>query len=357
MDMDGDFLKVRAMNFPRSIMLGHGVISQTAEICRSLLFGHEGLIVTGGQTYDAAGKLVEDQMTDAGFSMSKVFVGGTDQENIDKAIEAARKSDAKFVLAIGGGSKIDISKMVAKETGLPFVSIPTSVAHDGICSDRASIKTKEGAPLTVTATPPTAIIGDTEIIVKAPYRYLASGCADVISNLTALNDWDFARKIRDEEFSTSAYALSKYSAESILKAAPVIKPGVEESVWYVLKPVVASGTSMCIAGTSRPTSGSEHMFSHALDLLHPSQAMHGEQCGVGCIMMMHLQGGNWKQIRDALKMIGAPTTAAELGVSEADIIDALVAANKVRKERFTVLGDAGLTRNAAINLARTTGVI
>lgn len=55
---------------------------------------------------------------------------------------------------------------------------------------------------------------------------------------------------------------------------------------------------MCIAGSSRPTSGSEHMFSHALDVLHPGKALHGEQCGVGCIMMMNLHGGDWKAIRD-----------------------------------------------------------
>ncbi len=99
------------------------------------------------------------------------------------------------------------------------------------------------------------------------------------------------------------------------------------------------------------------MFSHALDLLHPGKALHGEQCGVGCIMMMMLHGGDWKQIRDALKSIGAPTTATELGLSADDVIDALVEANKVRKERFTILGDNGLTRNAATNLARATGVI
>ena len=74
-------------------------------------------------------------------------------------------------------------------------------------------------------------------------------------------------------------------------------------------------------------------------------------------MMMCLHGGDWKQIRDALKNIGAPTTAAELGLSSDDVVDALVAANKVRKDRFTILGENGLTRNAALNLARTTGVI
>lgn len=356
--MTEDFTKVRSMNFPRSTILGHGVIDQTADVCRSLLFGHEGIMITGRQTFDAAGKRIKDRMTDSGFEVNEVFVGNTDQDNIAKAIDATEKSGAKFILAVGGGSKIDISKMVSKETGLPFVSIPTSIAHDGICSDRASVKNRDGAPMTVQAMPPIAILGDTEIIVQAPHRFLASGCADVLSNLTALNDWDFARKIRDEEFSTSAYALSTYAAQSILKNASNIRPGMEVSVWHVLKPVVASGTSMCVAGTSRPTSGSEHMFSHALDLLHPEKkSMHGEQCGVGCIMMMHLQGGNWKQIRDALKNIGAPTTASELGLSDEDIVETLMAANKVRKDRFTILGDNGLTRSAAINLARDTGVI
>ncbi|AGI47608.1 Glycerol dehydrogenase-related enzyme [Thermoplasmatales archaeon BRNA1] len=354
--MSGDFTKVKFMSFPRSVVMGHGVIDQTREICDSLLFGKNGIIVTGEKTFDAAGKTVYDLMSEK-YEMTKVFVGNSDHDDIEKATAAAKDCDAKFVLAVGGGSKIDISKIVSNNLRIPFVSIPTSVAHDGICSDRASVKDEKGAPMTIQAMPPMAVIADTEVLLKAPYRFLASGCADVISNLTALWDWDFARRMKDEEFSTSAYTLAHYSAQSLVDYADFIKPGMEESIWLALKPIIASGTSMCIAGSSRPTSGSEHMFSHALDILHPSSAMHGEQCGVGCIMMTQLQSGNWKVIRDALKKIGAPTTASELGLSEEDIVDALVAANKVRKDRFTILGDNGLTRNAAYNLARTTGVI
>lgn len=354
--MSEEFTKVKAMVFPRTTIMGHGVIEQTPDVCKNLFFGHEGLIITGKSTGEAAGDRVKDLCTDAGFCMSTICVGNTTEENIRISVEAVKKNDAKFILSIGGGSKIDIGKMVSKETGIPFISIPTSVSHDGICSDRASLKCEKGNN-SMQAVPPIALIADTEIVVKAPYRYLASGCADVLSNFSSLNDWDFARKIKDEPFSSSAFALAKYAAEGILHNAPNIKPGFEESVWHVLKPAVASGTSMCIAGNSRPTSGSEHMFSHALDQLCPGKAMHGEQCGVGAIMMLYLQGGNWKQVRDALKQIGAPTTAAELGITEEDVVDALFMANKVRKDRFTVLGDNGLTRNAAYNLAKDTGVI
>lgn len=351
-----NFTKSKSFNFPQNVVMGHGVLDQTVDVCRSMLFGKNGLIITGGSTYKVAGRKVEDLVSER-YNVQTHLAGAADLEAVSEAKKAAKECKAKFILAIGGGSKIDISKPVAKDLGIPFVSIPTSISHDGICSDRASFKSNEGTPMTIRALPPAALIADTKVLVKAPYRYLAAGCADVISNLTALKDWDLARKIRDEEFSTSAYMLARFAAETLVQDSDVIKPKLEDSVWTALKPIIASGVSMCIAGTSRPTSGSEHMFSHALDLLHPGKALHGEQCGIGCIMMMSLHGGNWKQIRDALKNIGAPTTAAELGLGEEEVVDALVAANKVRKERFTILGENGLTRNTALNLARTTGVL
>jgi glycerol-1-phosphate dehydrogenase [NAD(P)+] len=74
-------------------------------------------------------------------------------------------------------------------------------------------------------------------------------------------------------------------------------------------------------------------------------------------MMMYLHGGDWKAIRDSLKAVQAPTTAKEVGISDEDIIDALVMAHEIRPERYTILGDNGLTRDAAIKLAKKTEVI
>lgn len=355
-DMSEDFTKWKAFDFPQNIVMGHGVLDQTLDVCGKLLLGDTGLVVTGERTYAAAGKRVEDMISEK-YSVDHVFIGKADKPAVEKVDAAARELGAKFLLAVGGGSKIDVTKLAAQDLGVPFISIPTSIAHDGICSDRASLKSDQGTPMTIRARPPTALVADTEVLVKAPYRYMASGCADVISNLTALKDWDLARKIRDEPFSSSAYMLAKYAAETLVQTSDIIKPKLEGSVWAVLKPIIVSGVSMCVAGTSRPTSGSEHMFSHALDLYHPGKALHGEQCGVGCIMMMSLHGGNWRQIKTALQNIGAPTTAAELGLTADEVVDALVMANKVRKDRFTILGENGLTRNAAYNLAKSTGVI
>jgi len=343
------------MEFPRVVDIGHDAIDHVADICSTLKFGKSGLIVTGKESFKAAGERVED-LVKKRFEIDHHFAGNTTIENLKLVEEAAIEQKASFLLAVGGGSKIDLAKLAARNLDIPFLSIPTSVAHDGIASDRASIKSEKGV-FSESAVSPIGIIADTKVINEAPFEYLASGCADVICNLSALADWEFANRITGEEISSSAAIIAKYAAEEILANCHVIKPGLEESVWLVLKPIVASGVSMLIAGSSRPTSGSEHMFSHALDVIRPDTALHGQQCGVGAIMMTKLQGGNWVRIRDALQCIGAPITGKDLGFTDEEIIKALMMAREMRTERLTILGDRGLTRNAAEKVAKSTGVI
>ena len=349
------FTKFKTMDFPRSVLIGHDALGKVADMCHSLRFGTRGVAVTGKDTYRAAGKEVEDLMH-KDFHLSTVLTGSATMSNVDEICAIAEEQRATFILAIGGGSKIDISKMVASRMDIPFVSIPTSISHDGIASDRASLKADTGSQ-SMSAVSPIGIIADTGIIAAAPFKFLSAGCADVISNLTALKDWEFAAMMRDEELSSSASMIARYAAENIIENSNKIRPGYEESVWLVMRPIVASGVSMCIAGNSRPTSGSEHMFSHALDIIRPNTALHGEQCGIGSIMMMHLHRGDWRRIRDALKAVGAPVTAAELGFSDDEIVDALVMSKDIRKERFTILGENGLTEEAARKLAYETNVI
>ena len=349
-----DFTKVRMVEVPRNVVAGHDALSSVREMCEGIHTGRTGTIITGTRTMEAAARDVLGYMD--GYDMDVVQVGDATVENARIAEARIREFGSSFVLAVGGGSKIDLAKMVSKDLNIPFISIPTSAAHDGIASNRASLKSDTGSR-SIESASPMGVIADTGIIAKAPYRLLASGCADVISNLTALKDWDFARRLKNVSFSRTAYTISRYAAESIIDSCGLIRPNLEDSVWLAIKPIIMSGVSMCIAGSSRPTSGAEHMFSHMLDLKHPGKALHGEQCGVGSIMTMYLHGGDWEQIRDSLKTIGAPTTARELGLSAEDVIDAMTHAHEIRSDRFTILGDQGISEEVAETVARATGVI
>ena len=154
-----------------------------------------------------------------------------------------------------------------------------------------------------------------------------------------------------------AASLSMTGSQLLLDKAEDIRSGLEEAVWQAVKCMIVSGVAMSVAGNTRPASGAEHMFSHMLDRIAPGKAYHGEQCGVGAIMMMYLHGEDWEEIRDALRILGAPTTARELGIPKKYIIEALLKAQDMRPDRYTILGEQGLTEEAAKKLAKITDVI
>jgi len=353
---DFTFGKAKGMVFPRTVLVGHGVIDELASMCRQFGFPPRGAIVTGPKTAELAGNRASEILNGDGFHVRTVIAHEATGAEVDRVASEVRSLEARFVIGVGGGSKIDITKVVAARLGIPFVSLPTSAAHDGISSPRASLHGSESVTSTVGAVP-MGVLADTAIIVQAPYRLLASGCADVISNLTAILDWRLAVRLRSEEYSSTAAALSEYAAREVVDHAEAIKPSLEESVWIAIRPILVAGIAMSVAGSSRPCSGSEHLFSHALDRVSTRPSLHGEQCGVGAVMMMYLHGGDWKMVKTALLSIGAPTTAQELGVTNDEVIRALMLAHSLRPDRYTILGDNGLARDAAERLATVTGVI
>ncbi len=350
------FTKVKAMVFPREVLAGHGVVKRVGEIFSELALGESAMLVTGGTTSSIAGRRVSRILTRKGVAVSIEVTGHATQENLDSLVSRAEDIAPEVVVGVGGGSKIDLAKMTARACCVPFVSIPTSASHDGISSPRASIKSG-GKNCSLEGVTPVTIIADTEIISRAPYRMLAAGCADVLSNSTALRDWEIAARAGREEMSTTAYALSSYASASILRDAARIRKNDEMSTWLAVRPIIASGLAMGVAGSSRPASGSEHLFSHALDSIGSGSAMHGEQCGVGSIMMAAYQGRDWRSLRAALIKLGCPTTARGLGVAAETVIDALLKASQMRKDRYTVLDSKPLSRQSATRLAKRTLVI
>src|SRR5213595_3314982 len=323
------FNKSKAMELPRNIVVGHDALHQVGEVCQALKLGKKALLVADENTLKIAGKTVEKELTARKVRVSEFVIPDATWEEIREGEERIRKGAFEFALGVGGGRSIDVAKCASFIAGIPFVSVPTAASHDGVVSSRASVQ-KNGEKVSLAAQTPIAVIMDTGVIAESPFRLLASGCGHIISKL---------------------------AADLVIENASTIKPRLEESAWFVCKALVSSGVAMSIAGSSRPASGSEHKFSHALDRIAKKPGLHGEQCGVGTIMMMYLHSGNWQEVRDALLAIGAPTTARALGVTDDEIVQALVHAHEINKERYTILGDEGLTLEAAERLAKITKVV
>ena len=351
------FEKSTWIRLPRNVVVGHGVLDRTVEAVEDVHLSGRPLVVTSPTPREVAGERVLADFEAAGRDPAVVEVDAASFEAVESVLSTAEATEAGFLVGVGGGKAIDIAKMAADERGDGFVSVPTAASHDGIVSGRGSVPEGDTRH-SVASEPPLAVIADTAVIADAPWRLTTAGCADIISNYTAVRDWQLAHRLKNVEYSEYAGALSRMTAEMLVSRADSVKQGLEESAWIVVKALVSSGVAMSIADSSRPASGAEHLFSHQLDRLAPGAALHGHQVGVGAVVTAYLQDGaegDWRDVRDALATIGAPTTAAELGIDEATVLEALTTAHTIR-DRYTILGD-GISEAAAREAATVTGVI
>jgi glycerol-1-phosphate dehydrogenase [NAD(P)+] len=348
------FDKSTWIRLPRNVVVGHGVLDRTVEAVSELHLRGRPLVVTSPTPRRVAADRVAEEFAAAGHDPETVVVEDASFDAVQRVIEVAREADAGYLVGVGGGKAIDIAKMASHDLETGFVSVPTAASHDGIVSGRGSVPEGDTRH-SVAAAPPLAVVADTEILADAPWRLTTAGCADIISNYTAVQDWRLANRLQNVEYSHYAAALAEMTAEMLVDSADTIKDGLEESAWIVVKALVSSGVAMSIADSSRPASGAEHLFSHQLDRMVPDAALHGHQVGVGTIVAEYLHGGDWRGVREALATIGAPTTAEELGVDDATVVAALTSAHEIR-DRYTILGN-GMSEAAAIEAAETTGVI
>ena len=347
------FAKSTWIKLPRNVLVGHGVLDDAGTAVSELSLGGSPLLVTSPTPNELAGDRLRAQFDGA----ETVTVDSASFDAVGEVVGAAEAAEATFLVALGGGKPIDLAKMAADELGVGFVSVPTAASHDGIVSGRSSIPEGDTRH-SVAADPPLAVIADTEIMANAPWELTTAGCADIISNYTAVKDWRLARRLKNVQYSEYAGALSEMTAELLVESADSIKQGLEESAWIVSKALVSSGVAMSIAGSSRPASGAEHLFSHQLDRIADAPALHGHQVGVGSILTEFLhtgESGQWRAIRDALEAIGAPTSAAGLGIDDETLLEALTTAHSIR-DRYTILGD-GVDEDAAVEVATVTGVV
>lgn len=348
--------RVHEIDLPAKVVTGSGALEKLPQLLEA--FGYRSLaLLTGPTVGPTIGKRVESLLASHGFEVHTFVVESADAEAAVEAVSFVREAGAQLVVAVGGGKVIDVAKYAAYQLGLRFVSVPTSVSHDGIASPAVSLRDVNGYPVSKFAKPPLAVVADIDVIAQAPQRLLASGFGDIIGKFTSVRDALLARKIKGEYVGDYSLALARMSAAMVAEHAEAIAKREPEGVSVLVEAAVSCGVAMAIAGSSRPCSGSEHLFSHALDIVYPEKrSLHGEQVGVGTIMMAYLHGLNWRRIQRLLRIVGAPTNCEELGVPPEAVVKALLMAHKVR-DRYTILGESGLSESAAWKLARLTQVI
>lgn len=279
----------------------------------------------------------------------------SNQQTADDLGSRAKRSGADAIVSVGGGRCLDIGKLAAARAGLPLVSVPTQLSHDGICSPVAVVPDIEGRTESLGAVAPVLVFVSQPTLVTAPAASVAAGLGDLLANPLALRDWALAAEHGLEDVDQRAWDLSVESFELIendLDTDPGTSANDPSFFRRLADALVLSGMAMICAGTSRPASGAEHEISHALDELHDGPAMHGAQVAFGCLVSVALYGEDPGAFRERLRRLHLPERPSDLGLTEDAAVETLLHAPLTRPGRFTILEDADLDEGAARRLVR-----
>jgi len=342
------------MELPRLIVVGNNNLNQIGKFVKTLSNPKKVCLISGKNVRPIVGKKIEKSLSSSKIKFRWELSTTNDPASIKRIQTKLEKPNYDLLLGIGGGRAVDIAKISAYKLKKSFVSIPTSASHDGISSPFVSVRGNK--PHSLVATAPLGVFVDVNIIKNAPRRLISSGCGDLIAKLTAVKDWEIGSKKTGEYF-------GRYSANLALMSAKILTDNVSNfskrnlNERAIVEALISSGVAACIAGSSRPCSGAEHLFSHAIDHIKPGIGLHGEKCGIGAIMIAKLQRQDWKKIVKTLKAVGAPTTADEIGLEPDILIEALTIAQSLRPERYTILKQHKMTESKALKLAKSTKVL
>ncbi len=352
-------MKHTSIEVPRFVKVKEELLEELSKLCEEFSF-KEIFFLSGRTTYNMLGKSVEEALA-TDYVVQRRIVENSNISTFEKLKIEMEQEGFDLAVGVGGGKIANIGKLLASEASIPYIYIPTTASNDGIASPIATLWDK-GKPRSILARAPTALLVDIEVIKRSPRRLLNAGVGDLISNTVANKDWILGHEKKGENFGEVASALATMPVQLLLSRISTFDLSKDEDLMLLIRGLILSGMAMAMYGSSRPASGAAHKFSHAIDLLNLGRGYHGEQVGIGTILMEHLykkyyNNGNPNAVRSLLKRIGAPTALAGIGVSRKDFLKIAAKIREIRPHRYTILEDLNLGKKEFLQAAEESGII
>lgn len=327
-------LLARMLLSPLFIDIRAGAVSGLGELLadrRISADGHVAVAVGPGQ-----GERIVAALGEALSNADVYTVEGGSIEAAEQLQASVRDKHYDALVGIGGGRTLDVAKYTATRMAMPMVAVATNLAHDGIASPVSSL-IHAGRKGSFGVSLPIAVVVDLDYVRASPERMVRSGIADLISDLTAIEDWRLAQQMRNEPVDGLAVTFARTAAEAVIHRRDSIES--DAFLTSLAEGLVLSGMAMAAAGSSRPASGADHEIMHAIDQLFPGTANHGELAGVGALFSAYLRENEELagRIDACLRQHLLPRTPEDVGLSIEQFAAAVEAAPATRPDRFTIL--------------------
>ena len=284
------------------IMVKDIIIESEAIKKLSIIMEKEGFknitIICDENTYAAAGEEIKEIIPNGKFINLKSENLHANEITVQNVYECLSVEN-DVLIALGSGTIHDITRYVAYNKDIPFISVPTAASVDGFVSTVAAM-TWKGDKKTFTAVSPIYVVADTDIFKEAPYRLTASGVSDLIGKYTALVDWKISSIVIGEYICNKVCNMEIDAVNKLCECVDDLVLGKSEAYEQLMYALILSGLAMQIIGNSRPASGAEHHMSHLWEMEVINKhldAYHGEKVSVGLILVME----EYKKIKKSIE--------------------------------------------------------
>jgi glycerol dehydrogenase len=310
---------------PAKYVQGRGALAEIGTLLRPL--GERALILADKNVWDLLQPTVGPAFARAHVPTTTALFGGEcSSQEIERVLGLAREARADVIVGVGGGKALDAAKAVGAGLGANWAVVPTIASTDAPTSALSVIYTPDGIFERYLFHPknPDLVLVDTEVIARAPARFMAAGIGDGLSTwVEARANLQSLKPAMSGGVATrAAAAIAELCWKTLFTHGEAgLMAVAQRAVTPALDATIEAATLLSGLGFESCGLAAAHAIHNGITVLHDEThaILHGEKVAFGTIAQLTLEGRPLSEVNELIafcRAIGLPTTLAELNLAE-----------------------------------------
>lgn len=315
---------IRGYGSPGRYFQGPGLLEELFRY--TALYGEKAFVLIDGFFFEEyRSKFEKNASACSQIVFCERFGGESSQAEIDRVFAKAKDFQADLIVGVGGGKTLDTAKAAAALMAKPVVVAPTTASTDAPCSALSIIYTESGEHdhSIRHLKSPDIVLVDSDVIAKAPTRFLVSGMGD------ALTTFFESRANAQEDTPNMVHtgyrrpktgmAIARACYEILIQDGFRAKTAAEKGFrTEALENIIEVNTLMSGLGFENTGVAGAHSICDGITALpEGKKSLHGERAAFGVLVQLLAEGAGKSEIEEVVRFclsVGLPVTLADIGI-------------------------------------------